>query len=134
MTQSTTLDQLREGLRAESSDGQKIGEVAEVWRDVGVGESWGAVGSIPQEGAEAADPSEFAFSEAMPGEGSDYFRVRKSNGSDLYVPMGVLTEVRGDVAVLGISADDVPAMQWDVIPDFVNVTSASDSGAPSTQA
>ncbi len=86
------------------------------------------------EGARSADPAQYAYSEAMPGEGSDYVRVARSAGGDLYVPVGAFAEVREGAAVLAITAEAVPAMQWDVLPDFVNVRSIPDSGAESTQA
>src|SRR5829696_875506 len=101
---------LQEGLQVESSDGQRIGTVAEVFEDVGVGESWGAVGAIPMTGAEGVDQTEYAFDESMPGQGSDYFRLRTDTGSDLYVPLGVVSEVRDAVAVLGVDAASIPDM------------------------
>jgi len=126
--------ELREGMRVESSDGQTIGTVAEVFREVGVGESWGSVGALPMTGAEAVDPTEYAFDDSMPGQGSDYFRLQEGGGTNLYVPLGVVSEVRDGVAVLGVESRSVPDMQWDIVPDFLNVASVPDSGADSTQA
>ena len=133
MPANGTTDRLRAGLRVQGSDGQVIGTISEVWADVGVGEAWGSVGSLPIEGTEGADPTQFAFSEAMPGEGESYFRVRTAEG-DLFVPFSYVSEVRHDAAILSLAASDVPAMQWDVRPDFLATRSVPDSGAPSDQA
>jgi len=134
MTNHERAQRLHPGLAVRCADEEVIGAIAEVWPDVGVGESWGSVGSIPVSGTEATDLSKFAFSEAMPGEGESYFRVVSRDGSDLYVPFSVVAAVGDDAAVLAITSDDVPAMQWDIIPDFVNITSRSDSQADSTKA
>ncbi|GEM_PF-6925072 len=134
MTGGSLARRLRPGLAVRGSDGPQVGEIAEVYLGVGTGEAWGAVGAIPMEGARSADPAQYAYSEAMPGEGSDYVRVARSAGGDLYVPVGAFAEVREGAAVLAITAEAVPAMQWDVLPDFVNVRSIPDSGAESTQA
>ena len=121
---------LRTGLPVQGDDGQAIGTVAEVWADTGVGEAWGATGAIPVEGAAAADPQQFAFSEAMPGEGESYFRLSTTEG-DQFVPFSYVAAVREDAVVLSVAAADVPAMQWDVRPDFLATHSVPDSGAPS---
>jgi hypothetical protein len=133
MTATSKAD-LSDGMQVESSDGKIIGDVAEVFRDVGVGESWGSVGAIPMSGAEAVDANEYAFDESMPGQGSDYFRVRTGNSTNLYVPLGVVAEIRDGVAVLAVESASIADMQWDIMPDFLNVASAPDSGADSTQA
>jgi hypothetical protein len=122
----------RVGQPVEGCDEQVLGQVTEVWADVGVGESWGAVGAQPIEGADAAEPTEFAFSEAMPGEGESYFRLKTATG-DLFVPMSYIAEVRDEMVILSIAADDVPAMQWDIRPDFLANRHVPDSGAPSHQ-
>jgi len=114
-------------MTVQTAEGSELGTVAEVWKDVGVGESWGAVGSIPQRGAEATDLSEYAFSEAMPGEGDNYFRVSQPGGEDLYVPFAAISGVDGQVVTLAVDEASVEAMQWDVKPDFVNVNSEPDS-------
>jgi hypothetical protein len=134
MGEERVTDRLRVGQQVADADGTVIGTVADVWPDVGVGESWGAVGSIPTEGAEAADSSKYAFSEAMPGEGDSYFRVTQPRGHDLYVPFSALSGVDEDRAVLAVLADDIPSMQWDVRPDFLNVRSLPDSQAGPTTA
>ena len=133
MATGSKTDGLRAGLEVRGADGQAIGSIVEVWPDVGVGESWGSMGSIPMEGAEAADSTEYAYTEAMPGEGESYFRVRTAEG-DLFVPFSYVAEVRHDAAILSLAASDVPAMQWDVRPDFLATRSVPDSGAPSDQA
>jgi hypothetical protein len=114
-------------MAVQTADGSELGTVAEVWRDVGVGESWGAIGSIPQRGAEANDANEYAYSEAMPGEGDNYFRVRAPDGSDLYVPFSAISQVDGQVVTVAVDENAVPAMQWDVIPDFINIKNEPDS-------
>jgi hypothetical protein len=113
MAVERTTERLRTGLRVQGDDGQVIGTITDVWADVGVGESWGAVGALPIEGAEAADPVQYAFCEAT---------------------FSYVSEVRYDTAVLSLAASDVPAMQWDVRPDFLATRSVPDSGAPSNQA
>ena len=110
-----------------TADGSELGSVAEVWPDVGVGESWGAAGSMPQTGSEATDVSEYAFSEAMPGEGDSYFRVREPDGSDLYIPFAAVSGVDGQVITVAVDAESVPSMNWDVMPDFFNIKSEPDS-------
>jgi hypothetical protein len=125
---------IKADMAVQTADGSELGTVAEVWRDVGVGESWGAVGSIPQRGAEANDADEYAYSEAMPGEGDNYFRVREPDGSDLYVPFAAISQVADAVVTVAVDAETVPAMQWDVMPDFVNVKSEADSGGDSRTA
>lgn len=119
--------EIKVGMAVHTADGSELGTVAEVWTDVGVGESWGAVGSIPHPGAEAADLNEYAFSEAMPGEGDNYFRVRELDGSDLYIPFSAVSQVDEQIVTVAVDQDAVPAMQWDVMPDFVNITSEPDS-------
>jgi hypothetical protein len=125
---------LQVGMQVRGADGQMIGTITDVWPDVGVGESWGAVGSIPMHGAEAADAGEYAFSEAVPGEGESYFKLQPESGKALYVPFSSVTDVDGKTATVAVDADDVPGMQWDIMPDFLNVASAPDSGADSLKA
>jgi hypothetical protein len=125
---------LRAGLEVRGSDGRTIGTITDVWADVGVGESWGAVGSIPVHGTEATDTGEYAFSEAVPGEGESYFKVQSERGTSLYVPFSSVTDVDDRTATLAVAADDVPGMQWDIVPDFLNVASVPDSGADSLKA
>jgi hypothetical protein len=119
--------QINVDMEVQTADGSKLGTVAEVWPDVGVGESWGAAGSMPQTGAEATNVAEYAFSEAMPGEGDRYFRVREPDGSDLYVPFAAVSGVNGEVLTVAVDAEAIPAMQWDVIPDFINIKNEPDS-------
>ena len=57
MTEGSRLRRMRPGQEVLGSDGRRVGEVAEVFDDVGVGEAWGSVGSIPTQGATAADPA-----------------------------------------------------------------------------
>lgn len=127
-------ERLATGLPVEDCQGTALGTVAEVWADAGVAEAWGAEGAIPMDGATAADTSEYAFSEAMPGEGESYFRLRPPDGDALYVPFSYVDSVDDGRVVLSVAADDIPAFQWDVRPDFLNNHQVADSGAPSNKA
>ncbi|HLH25462.1 MAG TPA: hypothetical protein VK066_23325 [Chloroflexota bacterium] len=133
MTLHRTMEPLCISQRVESCDGQYLGRVSEVWPDAGVGEAWGAIGAQPIAGADSADPTQFAFSEAMPGEGESYFRLETA-GHDLFVPMSYVDAVRDQKVVLSLAAADVPAMQWDIRPDFLANHHVPDSGAPSHRA
>ena len=124
-------NEIKVDMAVHTAEGTEIGTVAQVWPDVGVGESWGAVGSIPQREAEATDLSQYAFSESMPGEGDSYFRVQKNNGEDLYVPFAAVSGVEDQVVTVAVDEDSVPGMQWDVKPDFINIKSEPDSQAAS---
>lgn len=118
---------IKPGLPVKTADGDEIGTVAEVWTDVGVGESWGAAGSMPQTGAEATDTSQYAFSEAMPGEGDNYFRLHLRDGDDLYVPFSAVGQADAEGVILAVDEASISAMQWDVMPDFINIKSEPDS-------
>jgi hypothetical protein len=83
-------------------------------------ESWGAAGSRLVEGVEANEPVDFAWSEAMPGEGESYFRLTSTDGSDLYVPFSYMADSRDDAVVLSVAAEDLPAFRWDLRPDFLH--------------
>jgi len=133
MTLEQIGSQLRVGQQVRGCDGQALGTITEVWADVGVGEAWGAIGAQPVDGTAGADAAEFAFNEAMPGEGESYFRLRASSG-DLYVPMSYVQDVSDATVELSVAASDVAAMQWDIRPDFLANRSVPDSGAPSDQA
>jgi hypothetical protein len=133
MTLDRTTKQLRVGQRVEGCDGEFLGTISEVWPDAGAGEAWGAVGAQPIEGADAADPAQFAFCEAMPGQGESYFRLETA-GRDLFVPLSYVNAVHEEVVALSIAASDVPAMQWDIRPDFLANRHVPDSGAPSHRA
>lgn len=106
---------LREGMSVVSADDQRIGEVIEVFRDLGLVESFGQKGIPPQQ--EGHDPVNYAYSEAMPGAGDSYFTVRGQPGTVLYVPFSALMHAAGDSAVLAIDAASLPDMGWDVRPD-----------------
>ena len=127
-------ERVQTDMRVEDCDGIALGTVGEVWADAGVAESWGAEGAMPIDGTTAADTSEYAFSEAMPGEGESYFRLRGTDGEPLYVPFSYVSDVAGDGVVLSVAADDIPAFQWDVRPDFLNNHQVEDSGAPPNKA
>jgi hypothetical protein len=134
MSSQPLNDTIKVDMAVRTVDGAQLGTVAEVWPDVGVGESWGASGSMPQTGAEATDSEQLVYSEAMPGEGDSYFRVRTPAGDDLYVPFSAVGQAEGDVVEVAVDEDSVPGMQWDVIPNFVNVTSETDSQGASNMA
>lgn len=121
MKTGSATEWLRVGLQVQTIDGKTIGQVTDVWPDVGVGESWGAVGSFPHEGAEASDPAKYDYSEAMPGEGDSYFCADCPGEGKLYVPFSAIFTARDGMLVLAVEADDVPHMQWDVVPDFLNL-------------
>jgi len=111
MSTDSATNRLRAGLSVEDHDGVAIGQVLVVWADVGTSEAWGAAGSRLVEGVEANDPDEFAWSEAMPGEGESYFCLECPDGSDLYVPISYVSTVRGDTVILSVDADDVCHMR-----------------------
>ncbi len=97
------------------SDGRPVGTVLEVFRDIGMIESFGAEGIPPQQ--EGHDPIRYAYSEAMPGAGDDYLTIRPIGGTVLYVPFSAIDKVDGGRAVLAVDADTVPLMTWTVRPD-----------------
>jgi hypothetical protein len=133
MTVDRASEHLRVSQRVQGCDGGILGTISEVWPDTGIGEAWGAVGAQPIDGVEAADPTQFAFCEAMPGEGESYFRLETA-GQDLFVPMSYVDIVEDEVVILSMAACDVPAMQWDIRPDFLANRHVPDSGAPSHRA
>ncbi|MFN0073645.1 MAG: hypothetical protein ACKVVP_19365 [Chloroflexota bacterium] len=121
-------DAIKVEMAVQTSEGSKLGVVTDVWTNVGVGESWGAVGtSTPERGADATDTAPYAFSEAMPGEGDNYFRARQPDGRELYIPFSAVGGVEDNAVVLAVDEDTVPGMQWDIMPDFINISSAADS-------
>jgi len=131
MTSQGLGSEIKTGMAVKTVDGATLGRVGKVWTGTGAGESWGAEGSMPQTGGTATDATEYAYNEAMPGEGDDYFQVDTEDGSALYVPFSAVGEAEGDAVVVAVDEDSVPGMQWDVIPDFVNVTTETDSqGGP----
>lgn len=113
--EKTRFPQLRPGMRVKTADQKTIGEVLEVFRDVGLVESFGAQGIPPTQ--EGFDPILYAYSEAMPGAGDDYFTMRRSDGSVLYVPFSAIHSVQRDAVTLAVEADVIPDMEWSVRPD-----------------
>jgi hypothetical protein len=134
VTTDSVAAHLREGMAVRDCHGALVGHIGDVWCDVGVSESWGATGSFPMEGAEAADPTQFAFSEAMPGEGDSYLRIEQAGSGSLYVAFTYVTSVEDGTAVLSVACEDIPAFQWDVRPDFLNNHAVPDGQAPSDRA
>jgi hypothetical protein len=106
---------LREGMRVVTADDQIIGQVLEVFRDLGLIETFGKKGIPPQQ--EGHDPVNYDYSEAMPGAGDSYFTVRQHDGRILYVPFTAVSSAEGDRAVVAMDAANVAAMGWDVRPD-----------------
>ncbi len=107
--------ELKAGDRVESADHQSVGEVLEVFRDIGDIETFGAVGVPPYQ--EGHDPQKYAFSEAMPGAGDDYFTVRDGEGSVLYVPFSGIASAAQGVVTLAVDASMIPDLNWKVRPD-----------------
>jgi hypothetical protein len=106
---------LRSGSQVLSADGQPVGEVVEVFRDVGAVESFGAMGIPPQQ--EGHDPVQYAYSEAMPGAGDDYFAIRESDGGVLYIPFSAIAQAADGKVTVAVDAEDIPGMSWKVRPD-----------------
>ena len=112
-------------------DGAHLGSVTDVWPDADSGQSGDTAASAQQSDAESTDPELYTFSEGMPGEGDAYFRVRMPDGRDLYVPFSAVAQAESEVVELAIDEATIPGMQWDVIPDFLNITTETDSqGGP----
>ncbi len=121
---------LKPGLRVESADHKTAGRVLEVFRDVGLVESFGAVGILPYE--EGHDPQKYAFSEAMSGAGDDYFTVGEPGGGVLYIPFSAIDQTEGEVVTLAVDAVSIPDMNWKVRPDALKAVAheyPEDSGA-----
>jgi hypothetical protein len=112
-------------------DGAHLGTVADVWPNVDVEDGWDATSSVPQPSAEATDPELYTFSEGIQGGGDSYFRLRTPDGGDLYVPFSAVVRADGEAVQVAVDEATVPGLQWDVIPDFINITTKSDSqGGP----
>jgi hypothetical protein len=107
--------ELKEGMQINSADGKRVGEVLEVFRDLGTVETFGTVGLRPEQ--EGFDPTQYAFSEAMPGAGDDYFTARQQDGTVLYIPFSSIFSVDGKGVTVTVDADNIPDMQWTVRPD-----------------
>jgi hypothetical protein len=117
MNRPQEFPELTAGMPVVSDDGLQIGEVREVFRELGSVETFGAVGIRPEQKDEGFDPTRYAYSEAMPGAGDDYFTVRQHDGTVLYIPFSHLMRTDGGVAVLAIDAESIPSMNWKVRPD-----------------
>ncbi len=111
----TKYPDLKGGDRVESADHEPVGNVMEVFRDLGEIESFGAVGVPPYQ--EGHDPKRYAFSEAMPGAGDDYFTVRETAGGVLYIPFSAIDNATDGVVTLAVDANMIPDMNWKVRPD-----------------
>jgi hypothetical protein len=115
MMEHEPYPELQPGLPVVSADGAPVGAVLEVFRDVGDVEAFGTVGIPPQQ--EGHDPVTYAYSEAMPGAGDDYFALRGEDGGVLYVPFAGLSSVENGKAMLAVDAESIPDMNWSVRPD-----------------
>jgi len=109
------LPALREGMTVVSADERPVGQVGEVFRGLGLVESFGAKGIRPEQ--EGHDPINYDYSEAQPGAGDSYFTLRQAEGGLLYVPFAAVSQAEGDHAVLAVDAESIPDMGWDVRPD-----------------
>ena len=108
---------LREGMTVLSADEKPVGEVLEVFRDMGLIETFGEKGIPPQQ--EGHDTVNYAYSEAMPGAGDSFFTVKPQEGSVLYVPFTALSSAEADRAIVAVDAESIPQMGWDVRPDAI---------------
>lgn len=115
MMQDERYPELEPGIEVVSADGRPVGAVVEVFRDVGAVESFGTTGIPPQQ--EGHDPVHYAYSEAMPGWGDDYFTLRQKGGAVLYVPFAGIYEVTDARVTLAVDAESIPDMGWSVRPD-----------------
>jgi len=107
--------ELKAGMQVMSADGESIGEVLEVFRDLGTVESFGAAGIPPQQ--EGFEPEHYAYSEAMPGAGDDFLTARQPDGTVLYVPFSYISRAENGQVVVAVDADSIPDMNWTVRPD-----------------
>jgi hypothetical protein len=133
--QNEQYPDLRADMPVVGDDNEQVGTILEVFRDIGLVETFGAKGIPPQQ--EGHDPVEYAYSEAMPGAGDDYVTVRGGGGEVLYIPFAALSRVENGRAVLAVDADSVPLMNWEVRPDALKSVAheyESDSGAESNVA
>jgi len=113
--QNEQYPDLRANMPVVGADNEQVGTIMEVFRDVGLVETFGAKGIPPQQAGH--DPVEYAYSEAMPGAGDDYVTVRDGDGEILYIPFAALSRVENGRAVLAVDADSVSLMNWEVRPD-----------------
>jgi hypothetical protein len=113
--QNHQYPELRADMPVVGADNDKVGTVVEVFRDIGLVETFGAKGIPPQQ--DGHDPVEYAYSEAMPGAGDDYITVRDEDGEILYIPFAAIQRVENGHVALAVDADSVPLMNWEVRPD-----------------
>src|SRR5438105_10513804 len=106
---------LRQGMSVVSADNEPVGEVLEVFSDMGSVETFGETGIPPQQ--EGHDPVHYAYSEAMPGTGDSFFTVKQQQGSVLYVPFSAVSGTEDNRVALAIDRESIPEMGWDVRPD-----------------
>src|SRR5688500_11851134 len=111
----TDLPELRDGMSVVTADDQPVGEVLEVFRGLGMIETFEEKGIPPQQ--EGHDPVNYDYSEAMPGTGDSFFTVKKEDGAVLYVPFTAVSDTDGGRAVVAVDAASIPDMGWDVRPD-----------------
>jgi hypothetical protein len=101
-----------------SADGEKIGTVDEVFRDVGLVESFGSAGIPPHQAG--SDPANYSYSEGAPGAGDNYFTMRSPSLGLLYVPFGAVESAEVNRVVVAVDADNVESMNWAVRPDVLS--------------
>jgi hypothetical protein len=102
-----------------------------VWPDRELDKSSAPAMAASRTDSELTDPELFTFSEGMPGGGDAYFCVRLPDGGDLYVPFTAVAQAEGETVEVAVDHATIPGLQWDVIPDFLNITTETDSqGGP----
>jgi hypothetical protein len=109
------VPELEEGLPVKTGDDQALGTVQAVFRGLGESETFGSTGIRPEQAD--YEPGQYAFSEAMPGQGDDYFVVTPNEGDILYIPFSSIYEVRDGTVILSVDHDNVDDMNWHVRPD-----------------
>ena len=132
---SAKYPNLRADLAVVGADGGDVGRVIEVFRDIGSIETFGKAGIPPQQAGH--DPEKYAYSEAMPGAGDDYFTVRDTEGGVLYIPFSAIHRLEDDQVSVGVDADSVALMGWTVRPDALTSIAheyETDDGAESNVA
>ena len=123
-------DGIKIGMAVRTLDGAHLGTISAVWPDSEVETSKGSPPAL-QIDREATDPELFTFSEGMPGGEDAYFRVRTQDGSDLYVSFSAVARMESGAIEVAVDSATIPGLQWDVMPDFINITTEIDSqGGP----
>jgi hypothetical protein len=110
--------ELQAGMAVVGIDDKPIGTVREVFRDIGMMESFGAMGISPRQPGH--DPVQYGYNDGFPGAGDNYFTVHPENtrlGTTLYIPFSAVESADPERVILAVDSDDVEAMGWTVRPD-----------------